>query len=97
VERFLLVQPRFMGDVLLCTPSIRALRRAYPAARIDFLTEPPGADALRGNPHLDAVIEWPRERNALSRGWSLRGRYDTVVDFRSTPCRRPSSPSSSRT
>lgn len=84
--RVLLIQQRFMGDVLLCTPAIRALRRARPHATLDFLAEPAGADALRGNPHLDAIVAWPRQRNALSIGLELRRRrYDVVVDFRSTP------------
>lgn len=82
----LLIQSRWMGDVLLCTPAARALREAYPTARIVFATEAPGADALDGNPHLDHVL-------VLGRGWksALRNQrlirregFDVVVDFRST-------------
>jgi ADP-heptose:LPS heptosyltransferase len=85
-RRILLIQSRWMGDVLLCTPAVRALRRAFPSARLVFATEAPGADALRGNPHLDEVV-------VLGRGWRdafrvqrrLRGEaFDVVVDFRST-------------
>ena len=85
--RFLLVQLRNMGDVLLCTPAVRVLRRAYPEARIDFLTGRLGADALSGNPHLDDVLVWPGN---LTEKWRLlrelrRRRYDAVVDFQSHP------------
>lgn len=85
--RFLLVQLRNMGDVLLCTPAVRVLRRAYPEARIDFLTGRLGADALSGNPHLDDVLVWP---GVLTEKWRLlrelrRRRYDAVVDFQSHP------------
>jgi ADP-heptose:LPS heptosyltransferase len=82
----LLIQSRWMGDVLLCTPAVRALREAYPAARLVFATEAPGADALQGNPHLDEVL-------VLGRGWKSalrlqrqvrRQAFDVVVDFRST-------------
>jgi hypothetical protein len=46
-DRLLLLQPRWLGDVLLCTPAIREARRAFPRARIDFFTEPAGAEVER--------------------------------------------------
>jgi ADP-heptose:LPS heptosyltransferase len=86
-ERLLLVQLHHMGDVLLCTPAIRAARQAWPDARIDFLTGSLGAQVLADNPHLNAVIQgqqglggWWRTRQTL-RGVG----YDAVVDFHSTP------------
>jgi ADP-heptose:LPS heptosyltransferase len=85
-NRILLIQSRWMGDVLLCTPAVRALRRAFPAAHLAFLAEPPGAAALEGNPDLDEII--PIEKgwaSALRVQQSVRaGRFDVVVDFRST-------------
>ena len=85
-DRLLLLQPRWMGDVLLCTPAIREARRNFPDARIDFVTEPAGAQVLRRNPYLDSVIV--DERTLASRINLLRRvattRYDAVVDFRST-------------
>ena len=85
-DRLLLIQPRWLGDVLLCTPAIREARHALPDARIDFVTEPPGAEALRGNRHLDEVLV--AEPGVRSRFDLLRrvraGRYDAVIDFRST-------------
>jgi ADP-heptose:LPS heptosyltransferase len=80
----LLMQPRWLGDVLLCTPAIRAARLAFPDARIDFLTEPAGAAALEGNPDLDGVfVAHGSGRLALLRR-IRRGRYGAVIDFRST-------------
>jgi ADP-heptose:LPS heptosyltransferase len=82
----LLIQSRWMGDVLLCTPAVRALRQAFPGAHLAFASEAPGADALRGNPHLDELL-------VLESGWSAalrthrtvrERRFDVVVDFRST-------------
>jgi ADP-heptose:LPS heptosyltransferase len=82
----LLIQSRWMGDVLLCTPAVRALRRAFPGAHLAFASEAPGVDALRGNPHLDELL-------VLERGWSAALRvhrevrerhFDVIVDFRST-------------
>jgi ADP-heptose:LPS heptosyltransferase len=75
-----------MGDVVLCTPAIRALRRALPSARLSFASEASGVDALRGNPHLDELLLLePGWRAALKLNRLVRGRrFDAVVDFRST-------------
>src|SRR5690348_16766933 len=54
--RLLCVKLADIGDVLLCTPALRALRTRYPRARIDLLTPPSSAAVLRHAPELDAVI-----------------------------------------
>jgi heptosyltransferase-2 len=53
-----------MGDVLLITPLIRALRTRHPAATITVLTKQVWAPLLSANPHLDQVV-------ALAPGQSL--------------------------
>ncbi|HEX9106397.1 MAG TPA: glycosyltransferase family 9 protein, partial [Longimicrobiales bacterium] len=86
IRRILLMQLKWMGDVLMCTPAIRAVRRAYPEATIDFATGVEGAAVLEGNPHLDEVLVWRRGRAGLAMLWQIaRRHYDAVVDFRSTP------------
>jgi ADP-heptose:LPS heptosyltransferase len=84
--RVLLCQPRWLGDVLLCTPAAHALRHALPAARIDFLTEPAGAAVLAGNDDLDGIRVLPRSIPGRVRMMAelRRAGYDAVVDFRST-------------
>ena len=53
----LVVATRRIGDVLLTTPLIRSLARAWPAAAIDVLVYGGTARALEGNPDCRAVIE----------------------------------------
>lgn len=78
-QRILLIQLHHLGDVLLTTPAIRAARRTFPTARIDFLTNALGAAALDGNPHLDSVLVRPSL-------WRVnRTGYDAVVDMHSVP------------
>ncbi|HET9984609.1 MAG TPA: glycosyltransferase family 9 protein [Longimicrobiales bacterium] len=86
MRRILLIQMKWMGDVILTTPAIRLLRRAYPDARIDLLTRPPGAAAVEGNPYLDEVLVFRRGRENTARMVRelARRRYDAVIDFRST-------------
>ncbi|HEX6939043.1 MAG TPA: glycosyltransferase family 9 protein [Longimicrobiales bacterium] len=85
--RILLVQLGRLGDVLLATPAIRALREAYPAAGLEFLTRPAFAPVLDRNPALDRVRRYRARHTeaALAREAFGADRYDVVVDFQSTP------------
>ena len=90
--RILLVRLRLIGDVVFTTPLIRALRRAYPDARIAYLVEPDAAPVVQNNPHLDEVIVAPRTRGvrriaddlALARR-VRRERFDLVLDLHGGP------------
>jgi lipopolysaccharide heptosyltransferase II len=44
-----------MGDVLMTTPAIRALKESHPERRITLLTSPPGAAVARLVPEIDDV------------------------------------------
>ena len=55
-RRVLLVRLDNLGDVLLMTPAIRAVRRSLPAARLTLLTSPVGAQVGQLNPDVDEVL-----------------------------------------
>ncbi len=46
-------RPSGIGDVLMCTPALRALKQINPACRIDFYTDLP--DLIAGLPYIDNV------------------------------------------
>ncbi len=85
--RILLVQLGRLGDVLLATPAVRALRESRPAAVLEFLTRAAFAPVLDGNPALDRVVRYEGRATdaALARAAFGPDRYDAVVDFQSTP------------
>jgi len=56
VPRILLVRFSSIGDILLTTPLIRALRVRHPGARIDAVTKAGFAPLLADNPHLTSVV-----------------------------------------
>jgi lipopolysaccharide heptosyltransferase II len=60
-QKILVIKTQAIGDVLLTTPSIRALRRLYPDAHITAVVGEWSRDALVGNPHLDEVISYEDE------------------------------------
>ncbi|HEX7103830.1 MAG TPA: glycosyltransferase family 9 protein [Nitrolancea sp.] len=57
LNRILVVKLADLGDAILATSAIAALRAAYPHARIDVLTTANGATAFRLCPALDRIIE----------------------------------------
>jgi lipopolysaccharide heptosyltransferase III len=80
--RVLVVILRRLGDVLLTTPLIRSLKRAYPQATIDALVFAGTEGVLAGNPDLAEVISMPqrpRLADTLSLGARLFRRYDLAV------------------
>ncbi len=82
MDRILLMHLEDLGDVVLSTPAIRAARRAYPRAQIDFITGKSGLAALQNNPYLDALIPWSRSlRHIKLLGAMPLRRYDATVDF----------------
>jgi heptosyltransferase-3 len=57
--RILVVALRRLGDVLLTTPLIRSVRRAWPDATIDALVFSDTVGILAGNPDLNEVVAMP--------------------------------------
>lgn len=82
-RRILLTKLKQIGDVLLATPAIAALRNQFPGAKIRALVPVAAAPALAGNPHLDGLLLF--ERGAIARlrlVWALRAfRPDLVVEL----------------
>ncbi len=91
----LVVKLAGIGDLLLATPALRALRESYPQARIDLLVTPDSAGLLDGWEVIDHIIvldkylfDYPQQMLTnpqvllrLTKLWrSLReGRYDAVL------------------
>ena len=88
----LLIRLRLIGDVVFTTPIPKALKRAFPGARVSYLVEEAAAPVVAGNPHIDEVIIVPRARGMrravddLKLGLQLRRRhFDVVVDLHGGP------------
>lgn len=84
VRSVLLVRLRSIGDTVLATPSLFALKRFLPQARVDILLEDWVAPVLEGFPYVDNVITLERKstkaRARIAR--QLRAtRYDVVYNL----------------
>jgi heptosyltransferase-3 len=78
----LVVALRRLGDVLLTTPLIRSVKRAFPAASIDALVFTGTEGILAGNPDLAGIIaipQRPRAAETLSLLRRIWRRYDLAL------------------
>lgn len=84
VERVLVVRLRSIGDTVLSTPSLFALKRFLPHASVDILLEDWVAPMLDGFPYVDQVItlEGKSTSSRARVARSLRAnRYDVVYNL----------------
>jgi len=60
-KKILIVRLDRIGDVVLSTPVIKALRDACPESHIAFMVRPYTADLVKNNPYLNEVIIYDKE------------------------------------
>ena len=82
--------PEHIGDVVLTSPLLRALRGHFPEAEIIAAISPEAAPLLTPCPFVQRVLVWPKGRRAAWRmGWALRRLApDMVVVPRADPDQR---------
>lgn len=87
-KNILVVRLDRMGDVVLSTPVLKALRDTYPESRITFMVRPPVKEIVEGNPYVDDVIIYDKAMGFLgSLGLikKLRGKkFDLAVALHPT-------------
>jgi lipopolysaccharide heptosyltransferase II len=59
-KRIIIVRMDRIGDVVLSTPVIKAVRDAYPDSHIAVLVRPYAKDVVDGNPYIDEVITYDK-------------------------------------
>lgn len=65
--RILIVNLDAMGDVLMTTAQLPAIKRVYPESHITWMTLPNAAPLLRDNPFIDRVMTWSDEQRMILR------------------------------
>lgn len=87
-KNILIVRTDRIGDVVLTTPSIRALRLAYPQAHLAVMVTPQTRDLVEGNPDLSEVLVYDRkgQDGGLGGFWRFvfglrRRKFDLAVIF----------------
>lgn len=84
-KRVLVIKLRYLGDVLLSTPVLEALRAAFPKANLSMLVNPGTEAIIAEDPHLDETLIVERGRSPLRQlrfaAALRRRRFDLVLDL----------------
>jgi heptosyltransferase I len=70
INRILIIQPSRLGDCIFSLPTVSALRKRFPDAYIAWLVDDRCQDIVTGNPDLNEVIVF--ERNRLLSAWKKK-------------------------
>jgi|GEM_PF-4882207 len=65
-----------IGDLTWTTPTLRALRAGYPAAKITMVCHRMNADLLTTNPHIDTLV--PVQGDRFYSGYGIFGRVPEI-------------------
>ena len=85
MQKFLVIQTAFIGDVVLATALLEKLHAFFPDARIDFLVRKGNEALLAGHPWLHSVLVWDKKQNKIKNLWTMgrrirREKYDKVIN-----------------
>src|SRR5215472_6409169 len=71
VQKLLVIQTAFIGDVVLATALIEKLHACFPDAQIDFLVRKGNESLLAGHPWLHETLVWDKKQNKLKNLWAI--------------------------
>lgn len=86
MQKILVIQTAFIGDVVLATALTEKLHAFFPAAQIDFLVRKGNESLLLNNPCLHEVLIWDKKKHKTRNLFSLlskirSARYDKVINL----------------
>ncbi|WP_118974505.1 glycosyltransferase family 9 protein [Taibaiella koreensis] len=78
--KLLLIRFSSIGDIVLTTPVLRALRRQYPGAEIHFLVKQQFKPVIAANPYIDVIHTLEQDLNETIAGLKQHT-FDYVIDL----------------
>lgn len=82
VFSILVIKFSAVGDTILLTPALSALRRHFPDALLTFLCTPVNREVVQQIPYVDDILCFDGPRSFLRMAKTLRARqFDLVIDF----------------
>jgi lipopolysaccharide heptosyltransferase II len=91
LERILIIKYSALGDILLITPSLKAIREKFKSSKIYCLTSVAGSQILKTCPYIDELVIYDHKHQdkglkaLLNIGAKLRSiGFDKVIDFQNS-------------
>ncbi|MBU3659627.1 MAG: glycosyltransferase family 9 protein [Flavobacteriales bacterium] len=85
MQKILIIQTAFIGDVILATPLIGNLKAQFPTAKIDFLVKNGNQSLLKNDPNLNEVFVFDKKKKIASILELLKkiraNNYDLVINL----------------
>lgn len=86
MQKFLIIQTAFIGDVVLATALVEKLHAFYPEAQIDFLLRRGNENLLKDHPFIHEVMIWNKKNGKYQSLWKLlrqirKKNYDKVINI----------------
>jgi ADP-heptose:LPS heptosyltransferase len=90
-REILIIKPSSLGDVVHTLPAVALIKKHWPESRLRWLVNPEWAPLLEGNPYMDEVLIFPRQKfrglrgilgfPSWARDFGRRVQADLVLDF----------------
>lgn len=100
IRKILVLRYRSIGDIILSSPALEALRLTFPSARIDMVIDDVFEDLCQGHPNIDYLILHKRDTSGMT--WFQKAamgfkfiakirkqKYDLVIDLHGGPRSAP--------
>ena len=92
-KKILAIKLRALGDTVIMSASLLALKKAYPNSEIDVLVTNTWASLLENHPAVNRIWKYERHKDAPSRAKAVaklalklrKEKYDCVVNFHASP------------
>jgi len=86
MNKILIIQTAFIGDVILATPLIEQLKLHNPNITVDFLLRKGNESLLAQHPHINEVLIWDKKKDKQKGLWLIAKavrskKYDVILNL----------------
>ena len=85
MQKILIIQTAFIGDVILATPLIGNIKIEFPEAKIDFLVKNGNQSLLKNDPNLNEILVFDKKNKVASLLELLKKirakKYDIIINL----------------
>ena len=85
IKKILFIRIDRIGDIILSTPTLKALKEAYPQSKITVLASPSNNPLIFNNPNVDHIVVYDRRGRLIDRIRVIRKLRESGFDLAIAP------------